>query len=350
MNTKHRARYALTFIAALAVAGCGGGGGSSGGGTAAVAPANRVNDNIGTANTRMRAETAAVSTPQRGSVTQSSNAVAGVTQDRIAADAQYDTNGALTITIANQQPGSRESISTTDDTVFSERVVSEATGITYQRRGLEKTFTDGAAFVDVYTDRLSAADTDYLVGGVWVFVPNDATALNDFEIGAFVDGPDANLTPTAYLQTPATATYSGEASGLYLGADDGGEFGGEFGALVTLNAAFRASNPTIGGTVSDFLVRDISEDVYSSIDGNPTLTLGAATIDTTAAGGFFTGDTSGSYTDGGVTYRYTGKWGGEFYGNEAQDVVGTFGGNTANNPGDSSYRDTFIGAFAAQKE
>ena len=33
-------------------------------------------------------------------------------------------------------------------------------------------------------------DTDYLAGGVWLFVPDDATSADDVVIGAFGDGND----------------------------------------------------------------------------------------------------------------------------------------------------------------
>ena len=40
------------------------------------------------------------------------------------------------------------------------------------------------------TQTHSMPDTDYLAGGIWVYVPDDAMNVNQFEFGAFVDGAD----------------------------------------------------------------------------------------------------------------------------------------------------------------
>ena len=99
--------------------------------------------------------------------------------------------------------------------------------------------------------------------------------------------------------------------------------------------------------MSNFIELDINRDIVGPVEGAPTLTLGTATIDSTTAGGFFTGDTSGTQRAGGTTYTYSGKWGGEFYGDAAQFVGGTFGG-VGTDGGTNEVN--FVGAFGTAKQ
>ena len=49
-----------------------------------------------------------------------------------------------------------------------------------------------------------------------------------------------------------------------------------------------------------------------------------------------------------MTYTYAGKWGGQFYGAQAETVGGTFGASvTSNVPNELEY---FVGAFFAEKQ
>ena len=69
-------------------------------------------------------------------------------------------------------------------------------------------------FTPTSTTQTQQTDTDYLAGGVWLFVPNDATSADDYVFGAFVDGNDpfdqANL-----VALQGSATYEGGATGVY---------------------------------------------------------------------------------------------------------------------------------------
>ena len=187
-------------------------------------------------------------------------------------------------------------------------------------------------------------DTDYLAGGIWVFAPDTATSLADYEYGAFVDGND----PFAQSALPAltgTATYEGEATGVY--SEDGRNW--FFDAAATLMANFDGGTNnlgTISGSIYDADVYGVRElgDNFDVRRVNATLHLGTANIGGPEAG-FFTGNTS--MTSDGDTY--TGKWGGQFYGNGESDdkpgsVAGTFGAATMD--GDQS----LLGAFGAYKE
>ena len=97
-----------------------------------------------------------------------------------------------------------------------------------------------------------------------------------------------------------------------------------FDADVTLIADFdEASNlGTIGGHIGNVSVDD------ELVEGDPTLNLGSADIGRTDSG-FFTGDTDMVYEE----ENYTGKWGGQFFGNDGSDppgsVAGTFGAATS---------------------
>ena len=345
MKLQNQRAVALTLFFAFALSGCGGGGGSSGGSTPAgpslentfvgnVNPANR-------AGATRSANTAASATPLRGSVTQSSNVdSSNVTQDQLSATASYSGN-TLSVSVTNEVSGSWGTVSSGDVALRANNLMDTGSGNTYRERMIGKRIgTNGFVVVDTVTDRLSAADTDYLVGGVWLYVPDEATPTP--VIGAFLDGPDTNLTPAAYLTAEkADATYEGDATGLYLGTDGEETFFGEFVADVELTLDFGTS-PTVSGMVSNVNEIDFARDVRTPIAGNPTLTLGPASVANAAPGGFFSGDTSGSDTSG---IRYTGKWGGQFYGDEAQKVGGTFGGRSDTNADGVS----FVGTFGAQK-
>ena len=98
-----------------------------------------------------------------------------------------------------------------------------------------------------------------------------------------------------------------------------------FDADVTLTADFDdASNlGTIGGHIDNFSVDD------ELVEGDPTLNLGTAGIGGDNSG-FFTGDTDMVYEG----ENYTGKWGGQFFGNDDNtnppgSVAGTFGAATS---------------------
>ena len=180
-------------------------------------------------------------------------------------------------------------------------------------------------------------DTDYLAGGFWLLVPDDATTADDYVFGAFADGSDPFMTANIMPLT-GTARYTGAATGVYsektATTTDIGYFDGD----VELTADFGGGSAlgTISGSITNF-----------EVDGGPadgTLNLGTANIGSQNSG-FFQGAVTGSDND----RSYTGNWGGQFFGNGESDgrpgsVAGTFGGSSTDDAVN------FVGAFGAYKQ
>ena len=183
-------------------------------------------------------------------------------------------------------------------------------------------------------------DADYLAGGIWVRVPADAASVDDYEFGAFVDGNDpfqqANLAGLT-----GTARYTGDATGVYSHQGMNRNYFVDADVRLTAEFGDASSLGSISGTVSNFTGEGPESDSYEGV----SVTLGTARIGN-ADSGFFTGDTSTTGTDS----AFTGKWGGQFYGNGAAasdhpgSVAGTFGGATA----DGS--ESFVGVYGAYRQ
>ena len=311
---------AFLVSAALLLTGCGGSGGAAG---AAPSPADATPRPsaamlTGAAATNMISSVAdaAVATPKSGSVTQTSNVDGdGVTVDSISISATYGASG--------------NSYVVSDGTTT---IRSSDNGVPILGgQAMSKKVAGGQVYVDAYSDIESSTDTDYLAGGIWVFVPDDATSIEDFTVGVFADGSDP-FTQGNLAALTGTATYEGEAAGIYTATVPGTETSvGLLSAQVVLNADFGDGTAlgTINGSVSSIL-----SDGHS-LSGS--LNLGSADIGS-ASSGFFTGSLSGSVEG----ESYTGKWGGQFFGNGGGNpgsVAGTLGGTS-----DSGYIN-FIGIF-----
>ena len=342
---------ATTVLAVFALSGCGGG--SDGGGSPSVkggrlSPGDEIQD------ARARA---AGAIPRKGSVTQSSNIGGdGVTEDVV--EVVLTPNGDKSFDIKVMYNG-EEAVDTDDATVKKgvEYVLDRPKGTQFMERfGHGDDFqavefyrsldtddlTDvapGDLWVDVYTDfdGNDIDDTNYLAGGIWVYIPDDGEA-DDYEFGAFADGaapyPEAKI---AGLE--GTAAYTGGATGVYSYGTNGGRRNEFFDATVELMADFGTSD---AGSISG-RIHEVEVD-GEMVDSDPELMLGDATLN--ANSNFFTGDTTMTF-DG---ENYAGKWGGQFYndpetGTDTADipgaVAGTFGG--ANEGGDKS----FVGVFGA---
>ena len=187
-------------------------------------------------------------------------------------------------------------------------------------------------FVPAGGTTVSTPDTDYLAGGVWLFVPDSAASADDVEIGAFGDGSDPFLDNNLQAVT-GTAEYEGAATGIYAATDEVGYWD----AAVTLNADFEGTDAlgSIGGTVSQI-----------SADGDRL--PGAMNLDKADIGssdsGFFKGTLSGTVND----IVLSGQWGGQFFGNghssgQPGSVGGTAGGTGTSANGNLS----FVGVFGA---
>ena len=179
-------------------------------------------------------------------------------------------------------------------------------------------------------------DADYLSGGIWMIVPDDAMSADDYAFGAFVDGNDPFRSNITAVQ--GTASYDGDATGVYSDKTGGSTHIGYFDGDVSLTANFGGGSDlgTISGAITNF-----------EVDGYPAdgrLDLGATSIGS-ANSGFFRGSVTGSDDE----HSYTGHWGGQFFGNEEADgrpgsVAGTFGGHSTDDVV------SFVGAFGAHKQ
>ena len=192
-------------------------------------------------------------------------------------------------------------------------------------------------FVPSTSTTVTTPDADYLAGGVWLIVPDDASSAADYVFGAFADGSDPFL-QSSLTAVQGTATYEGGATGVYSDESGVSTEIGYFDGDVTLTADFGTGSTlgTISGSITNFEVDGVRE--------NGTLNLGAASIGSQDSG-FFTGSVTGSDD----TRSYTGHWGGQFFGNGESDrrpgsVGGTFGGHSTDDAVN------FVGAFGAYKQ
>ena len=182
----------------------------------------------------------------------------------------------------------------------------------------------------------TVADADYLAGGIWLIAPDNATRAADYEFGAFADGSDPFMQSNLAAVT-GPATYIGDATGVYSETAGGSTEIGYFDGDVRLTANFGDASGlgTISGRITNFDVD--GERVAGRLD------LGSANIGAQNSG-FFRGAVTGA--DG--ERRYTGHWGGQFFGNGQADgrpgsVAGTFGGHSTDDAV------SFLGAFGAHK-
>ncbi len=308
---------AATF-ALLTLAACGGGGGgtASNGGpsgpdaTPTLAEAQIANPGA----TRNAGAQAAGNLPNFGSVTQSSNggSVAGVTGD--AASASFDgRNVRLTV---RRTDGSRIVLDAAIDRIGSENYAPVVPGYSYRGDALLTHTTTSVSVAAVYTNWNNSDPTDYLAGGYWMHLSgrSDPLTITGAEIGAFVDGPEISSAPT--LTNLGTATYSGEAGGLYAyGSSMGAEIG-EFAAAAALTAKFNAN--TISGCIGcngGVFVTGVATgangqtQTFADVHVPARLRLGAASIG--SDGAFRNRDVTLERDDATVT-QTSGSWGGRF--------------------------------------
>ena len=182
-------------------------------------------------------------------------------------------------------------------------------------------------------------DADYLAGGIWVRVPADATSVADYEFGAFVDGNDP-FQQSNLAGLTGEVTYSGDATVVYSVVSTERNYFPDATASLTARFGDGTALGTIEGRIHDITGDGPASDSYDGVAVN----LGRAAIGDSNSG-FFTGDTSTTGTDS----DFTGKWGGQFYGNGATatappgSVAGTFGAATANGG------ESFVGIFGAYR-
>jgi len=139
----------------------------------------------------------------------------------------------------------------------------------------------------------SAPDADYLAGGVWLFIPDNATNAGDVVFGAFGDGSDP-FDQRSVMALQGTARYNGLATGVYSARSGSDTEIGYVDGNVSLTVDFggRSDLGTIGGSVTGI-----------EIDGDRiagSLTVGTANIGGSDSG-FFEGILSGTVEGTGYT-------------------------------------------------
>ena len=272
-------------------------------------------------------EKASRNSPKAGSVTQSSNADSdGVTTDSVSVEARY-VGDKVQYRVQNSNAG--WSVNSREDEVL-DRVGGEG----WDGVELKKRLPGADLYVDVYAGPVPPSD--HVAGGIWVYVPESATNVDDFVFGAFVDGNDP-FKQSELSALTGVVTYEGEGDVtlVYSDADPTARRNYFPDASVSLTVDF--DNETVSGTIHSF-----------DADGEPVnlsmteLTLGEANIGDSDSG-FFSGDTRGTTPKG---VNGDGKWGGQFFGNgdrAPKGVAGTFGFTTSNG------EESVLGVFGASR-
>ena len=193
----------------------------------------------------------------------------------------------------------------------------------------------------------SADPSDYLAGGYWLHASGDILGTFDIdEAGAFADGPEISMSNRPTMPVRGTASYIGEAEGLYgveYGTDAPGYEGtsaiGIFYADMALTADFNAR--TIGGCMG------CNGGVF--LDGDPSnyrVRLGATSF---ASNGTFRGSSVSLENPDVDIVSTSGAWGGMFSNQPNADgdprlVAGTLGGEARTSGGSEA---VFVGAYYA---
>ncbi len=342
IKTENQRTFGLALVCMFLFAGCGGGGGGGGGALAPDDLRDLARARVSEVSTQLAQ--AAGNAPNEGSVTQSSNgdgAVTPATTDSVNVAILERAGSEYTFTVTKTGDDLDWTITQDDlrdDSDFADDV-EDAIGLEAGGR-----VDNGTLRVGFFTNIESASDTDWLAGGIWLYVPDTVSGPSDIEFGAFMDG-NQPFTSGNIDGLTGSATYNGAATGLYTDGGASEEAVGYFEAGVELTAEFggAATPGSISGTVSEIFLDDDDDPLDREI------MLGTATITDDADGGFFTGDVTALGLD--APADFGGRWGGQFFGNDPGDatthpttVGGTFGG--ASITADTS----FVGAFGASLE
>ena len=347
-------RVSCVMVAAFLLVACGGGGGGSQSNIQATVPPNmqaQVNaqDVQGSSpgSTRAAMSQVATSLPAFGSITQSVNrdGVSGISSDRASITLDEDRE-ILTLRVDRQ---SGTDLVVTSDAHLVASILTESSPLpdhTHVGEGLLVNYdTDETtiAYVGVSWDDDDL--TDYLAGGYWLHFSGDVLGSNFTvdEAGAFVDGPEIDIANRPTMPSQGSATYLGEAEGLYGGYDasSGESEIGLFNGDMELTADFSAG--TIGGCIG------CGSGVYVNFDSTPTgyrVRLGATNI---KANGVYRG-TSVSLEHPTIPITSSsGTWGGMFSNKlnserEPRLTAGTVGGQATSDDGSKA---AFVGAHYA---
>ena len=202
---------------------------------------------------------------------------------------------------------------------------------------------------EVWTDYSSSNTSDYMLGGVWLLVPEDLQDTEAYDFGGFVRGENP-LGAGKINEIEGTATYKGSAAGLYTSLDNNVMKISRLLGKATLTANFL--DGTKYGTV-DGSIHDLTLD-GNSVDGslfiNADLDVNHANYGATGGGTEYgTRATMKEVSIGNIQgINYTGSWGlvfqipGETDAVIPGGVVGTIGGTGTNG-------NTVVATFGAYK-
>ena len=336
-------RVFCVMAATFLLVACGGGGGSQSNMQAQVNAQNVQGSKPGS--TRAAMSQVATSLPAFGSVTQSVNrdGGSGITTDRASTTFDGDT-----FTLRVDRQSGTDLVVTSDNprVAFGGIESSPLPDHTYWRDGFLVNYdTDETTITYAVVSWDNDDPTDYLAGGYWLHFSGDVLGSNFTvdEAGAFVDGPEIDIANSPTMPSQGSATYLGEAEGLYgsYDASSGQREIGLFNGDMELTANFSAD--TIGGCIG------CGRGVYLNDDSSPSgyrVRLGSTNI-----------EANGVYRGTSVTLEHSiipiasssGTWGGMFSNQpnsegEPRLTAGTVGGKATTNDGSEA---AFVGAFYA---
>ncbi len=295
---KCRKMSARTFVLAtmllFSLSACGGGGSSGGLPTLTINPGG------------VQLAKAAANEPKSGSITQGTRGLGGVSADTVSWD-----NGS--VRIADSQTLSPDGDVTLG--VGRAKRFNGQNALSVVASGVRAT-TPTSGTDDL---GLSYDASDPLVFGLWAYYEESS---GEVVWGVFADGQTVTETPASYISAESgTVQYEGKTFGAYENVESFGELNpdsGVFIADVELTADFGASS--VSGKIRNFVGDDSPEP--SGLDS--FIMLKDASISPGEDGGFFKGDTA---LVNGVNEdpNFSGKWGGKFFGEEAEHIGGTWG-------------------------
>lgn len=240
----HGTLVAFLIFAAFALTACGGGGG--GGGSVGATDTTSTSDSTPSTTPTVDAQaqsfkTAATALPKFGSVTQSSNVDSdGRTTDR--ASVAFDgTTAEVTVT---QEDGSTFTFDSSDDAWHSgaispaqPQVPPDQTDVRYSYHVHE---ASESLFFASYIERGWEDADNWYVRGYWLRGgSNPYLHKADVELGTYIDSPEIDSASPPTLPDTGTATYSGDANGVYYhDLADGSREIGQYIGDMTLNIDF----------------------------------------------------------------------------------------------------------------
>ena len=343
-------RVTAALAAVIILTGCGGGGGSSDPTEMATSP---------TTATELRSAIRSTATNLASDVRISFGSVVATTDPNVTGIDTEFRNGRVTTTASRR--GAPAITLDTDNSYYDSGMLVSTTISPQGRSGRTRHVFDRTSSTAtlglVAIDWNNSDPNDYMAGGYWLH----ARAGNPLtvEAGAFVDGPELDLSNPPDMPVSGSASYRGTAIGMYAaqyGSDAGSLRGaaevGEFQGVATLNANF-ADNTISGcvGCATPTRITGVYFDPSGTAQAFDTTTtyevqLGQVSIDGTR--GTFQG--SNVRITGGAlpVASSSGTWGGQFSnqlnGGEPRLVAGTLAGEGTTAGGSKT---AFIGVFGA---